>query len=415
MLKPSVFSSVSLAALLLVVLLTTSAFSNLSLQSAASASKSTAAIRVSDREGIRGLIGSSNSSQVVRLSVEVLEIREDAAEEDPVPVPAPLNATEEERIAWFKANKASFRILHSNRLTRQFRVRAQNFLRGECEALFFMTWIKPAGSFGEREFLAVESLFRAHPAGCLIVLSATMDSPRGSRILKPLNKAGYRVKALAPDLGFLFEKTPAETWLRELMEGKVDPGEIPLAQNLSNLLRLAALYKFGGVYLDTDFIVLKKLSGLRNSIGAQSVDGETGNWTRLNNAILAFNREHPLVYRFIEEFSLTFNGNKWGHNGPYLVSRVVERVQGDPAYDFRVLPPMAFYPVDWIKIGGLFQRPRSPNVARWVSAKLLQLRRETHAIHLWNKQSSRLRIEEGSVMSRVISANCLFCRKPYSS
>ncbi|XP_068667785.1 uncharacterized protein [Aristolochia californica] len=410
MFKPSVFSSLSLAALLLVVLLTTSAFSNLSLHSAAFDSRTAIRVLPSHRDGREFR---SNSSRVVRLSVEV-EIQETRAL-DPTPILAPLNVSEGERIAWFKANMPSFQILHPNSLTRQFDERAQEFLDGRCEGRFFMTWIKPARSFGEREFLSVESLFNAHPDGCLMILSTTMDSHYGARILKPLVKGGYRVKALAPDLAFLFEKTPAATWFKELKKGNVDPGEIPLAQNLSNLLRLAALYKFGGVYLDTDFIILKKLSGFRNSIGAQTMDRETGNWSRVNNAILVFDKKHPLLYKFIEEFSLTFNGNKWGHNGPYLVSRVVERVQRNPAYNFTILPSMAFYPVDWNRIKGLFQKPENPNMAKWVSAKLLQLRGDTYAIHLWNKQSSCLRIEEGSIMSRIISAHCLFCRNPYSS
>ncbi|KAJ4976672.1 hypothetical protein NE237_001778 [Protea cynaroides] len=158
-------------------------------------------------------------------------------------------------------------------------------------------------------------------------------------------------------------------------EGHKDPGEIPLAQNLSNLLRLAVLYKYGSVYLDTDFIVLKKFSGLRNSIGAQSMDAKTRKWTNLNNV----------------EFSLTFDGNKWGHNGPYLVSRVVKRVRRRPGYNFRILPSMAFYPIDWNRF---FRKPKDQAMSRWISTKLLQ-------------QSSQLRIEEESIIDRLISDYCV--------
>lgn len=178
-----------------------------------------------------------------------------------------------------------------------------------------------------------------------MILSASMDSRQGSQLLKPLVDSGYRVAAVSPGLSFLFKDTPAESWFNELKKGNVDPGEIPLAQNLSNLLRLAVLYKYGGVYLDTDVIVLKKFSALRNTIGAQAAD-ENGNWNRLNNAVLVFDKEHPLIYKFIQEFALTFDGNKWGHNGPYLVSRVVSRIEKRPNYNFTVLPPLAFYPVE---------------------------------------------------------------------
>ncbi|XP_077223045.1 uncharacterized protein LOC143856663 [Tasmannia lanceolata] len=329
---------------------------------------------------------------------------------DPIPLLPPINVTEEERINWFRENKSKFAIIHSNSLTKRFVSRTREFFDGWCEIRFFMTWISPVNSFGNREFLSLESLFKAHPFGCLMILSTTMDSINGNKVLKPLQDEGYRVVAVAPDLKFLFKNTPAESWFKELKKGNFDPGEIPLSQNLSNLIRLAVLYKYGGVYLDTDVIVLKKFSALRNSIGAQTMDLETGNWSRLNNAVLVFDKKHPLLFKFIQEFSLTFNGNKWGHNGPYLVSRVVERLEGRPGFNFTVLPPMAFYPVYWNRVGGFFERPQNLPASRWVDAKLLQLRGETYGIHLWNRQSSSLPIEEGSVMSKIISTHCLFCK-----
>lgn len=327
----------------------------------------------------------------------------------------PFNVREGERIAWLRQKLPKFEIFKSNNITRLFHGRVMEFFSRDCEVRFFMTWISPAGSFGRREFLAVESLFKTHPRGCLMILSRSMDSRRGNRILKPLLDRGFKVNAVTPDLPFLFKNTPAKAWFNEMKRGKKDPGEIPLAQNLSNLLRLAVLYKYGGVYMDTDFILLKPLSELRNSIGAQSMDMETKRWTRLNNAVLVFDMNHPLLLRFMEEFARTFDGNKWGHNGPYMVSRVVERVGNKPGFGFAVLPPMAFYPVDWNKIGRLFKKPKNRADSKWVNAKLLQLSGETYGIHLWNRQTSRLIIEEGSVMGRLISDHCVICQQIYSS
>ncbi|KAJ9185345.1 hypothetical protein P3X46_004991 [Hevea brasiliensis] len=328
----------------------------------------------------------------------------------------PLNVTEEERIEWFRKKLPEFEIFTSNNLSRKFHRRIQEFFNNnKCEVQFFMTWISPAESFGRRDFLAMESLFKVHPHGCLVILSGTLDSMQGYRILKPLLDRGFKVSAVTPDLAFLVKNTPAESWLHEMKSGNKDPGEIPLAQNLSNLIRLATLFKYGGVYLDTDFIVLKSFAGLSNSIGAQSIDMASKNWTRLNNAVLVFDSNHPLLFKFIQEFAATFDGNKWGHNGPYLVSRVVERVAGRPGYNFTVMPPMAFYPVDWIRIGGFFRKPENRADSRWVKAKLLQLSGETYGVHLWNRQSSRIRIEEGSVMAGLIYDHCVICQYVYSS
>ncbi|CAI8612858.1 unnamed protein product [Vicia faba] len=317
---------------------------------------------------------------------------------------APLNLNKEQRIAWFKENLQEFKILKSNKLAKQFHARIQQFLKKNlCDTQFFMTWISPSTSFGKREFLSIESLFKVQPQACLTILSRSLDSIHGYKILKPFIHKGFKVQAITPNLPFLFKGTLAESWLHELRKGKKDPGEIPLFQNISNLIRLAVLYKYGGVYLDIDFILLKPLNGLRNCIGAQSMDLGFKHWTRLNNAVLIFDKNHPLLLRFIDEFALTFDGNKWGHNGPYLVSRVVEKLGKRHGLNFTILPPMAFYPADWTKIGGFFRKGNTRVEEKWVEAKLNQLSGETYGVHLWNKQSSRLVIEEGSVIARLVS------------
>ncbi|TXG58838.1 hypothetical protein EZV62_016667 [Acer yangbiense] len=264
----------------------------------------------------------------------------------------PASVTEEERIAWFRKKLPEFKIFKSNNLTEKFHGRVLEFFGEECEIRAFMTSISPARSFGKREVLSLETFFKAHPHGCLMILSRTLDSRHGYRVLKPLLDRQVKLAAVTPGLSFLFKNTPVESWFDSIKSGNKDPGEIPLAQNLSNLIRLAVLYKYGGVYLDTDFIILKSLKGLKNSIGAQSTDVVSGNWTRLNNAVLIFDMNHPLLLKFIEEFATTFD----------------------------VLPPSAFYPVHWNNIGGLFKLPENRAGLRWVKAKLLQLSGQTYGI-----------------------------------
>ena len=368
---------------------------------------------LNSHERIQGQMRSSIGDNMhLRLIKEEIQEVEDENYKSLFP---PLRVTERERIAWFRENMPKFHIFKSNNLTQLYHSRVVEFFDGGCEAKFFMTWISPAGSFRRREFFALESLFKAHPHGCLMILSRSLDSGRGYMIFKPLLDKGFRVNAVTPDLAILFKNTPGEAWFEEMKSGNKDPGEIPLAQNLSNLMRLAILYKYGGVYLDTDFIVLKSFTGLKNSIGAQSMDVGSKSWTRLNNAALIFDVDHPLLLKFMQEFALTFDGSKWGHNGPYLVSRGVETIRDKPGYNFTVLQPIAFYPVDWIKIGKFFKKPENGGDSKWVQTKLLQLSGKTYGVHLWNKQTRNMRIEEGSVMGRLISEHCLICQHIYSS
>lgn len=290
------------------------------------------------------------------------------------------------------------------------------FAASSCEARFFMTWISSLESFGDREAFAVESLFNSHPDGCLVIVSSSLDSDEGRDILRPFRDKGLKAIAISPNFGYLFRNTHAQLWFQRLKRGRLDPGEVALGQNLSNLLRLVLLYKFGGVYIDTDVVVLKSMSRLRNVIGAQTLDAGTGNWSRLNNAVLAFDKGHPLLFKFIQEFALTFDGNKWGHNGPYLVSRVVARVGRRPGYgNFAVMPPSAFYPVDWSRVRSLFRGPRGHLHAKWLHDKLRHIRSRSYAVHLWNKQSRKLRVERGSIVDHIMADCCIFCNRSMSN
>lgn len=313
-----------------------------------------------------------------------------------------------------QSRKALSKILGQDGEVKQFSKRVKEFFKANssnssCKLRFFMTWISSVGNFGDREFFSIESLFKSHPDGCLIIASDSMDSRQGMEILRPFLNKGFKVAAISPDYNYLFKNTVAKGWIDRLTEGNVNPGEVSFGQNLSNLLRLGLLYKFGGIYIDADMIVLKRFVNLRNAIGAQTMDLQTRNWSRLNNAVMIFDKGHPLLYKFIEEFALTFDGNKWGHNGPYLVSRVVSRVSQRPGYNFTVLPPVAFYPVDWSRIGSLFSAPRNEAQTKWVFAKLRQIRGQSFAVHLWNKESRKLEIQQGSIIEHIMSDTCIFC------
>jgi lactosylceramide 4-alpha-galactosyltransferase len=310
-----------------------------------------------------------------------------------------------------KRNKSLLKLLlRSTPQTRRFAARADELFAAPCAARFFVTWLSPLAQFGRRELLVMESLFRWHRGACLLVASDTMDSAGGRDRLRPFLDCGLRVAVASPDFAYLLNGTPAEAWLGAVQRGGVSPGSVPLGQNLSNLLRLALLYRYGGVYLDADVVVLRPFSGLRNVIGAQAVDEATGDWRRLNNAVMVFDRAHPLLREFIAEFAAAFDGSKWGHNGPYLVSRVAARLRHrGPGLNLTVLPPRAFYPVHWSKIGGLFVAPKDRKDERWVKAKVENIKGESFGIHLWNRESRRLEMEEGSVIGRLISDSCLFC------
>ncbi|KAJ7281216.1 hypothetical protein O6H91_Y364100 [Diphasiastrum complanatum] len=315
----------------------------------------------------------------------------------------------EKRKEWFKTNWASIHILQEDDISDGFAHRMKAFL-SQCSLRFFTIWIAPLSVFGPREQVSLQSIFKAHPSACVTIISRSLDI-QGESVLQPFWDRGLRVMAISPDLPFLFRKTPAQIWFKELKNGIIDPGKISFSQNLSNVLRLAVLYKYGGIYLDMDVIVLREMSNLANAIGAQSADSLTGRWRILNNAVLIFDHHHPLLLKFIQEFARNFNGSRWGHNGPFMVTRVVKQVQAISDHQCTVFPPRAFYSVDWAHIDSFFRFPATDYDQHWQSAELQQLEEEAYTLHLWNRKSRDMDLENGSFVDILFHRHCIFCKK----
>ncbi|KAJ0028215.1 hypothetical protein Pint_35201 [Pistacia integerrima] len=349
------------------------------------------------------------------LKQETNEEKED--NETPDPLIPPPDLTIQKRIEWFRGKVPELDVLKSDDSGQKFHGRVLEFFDKNCTNQFFMIWFSPARTFGPREFLAVDTLMKANPQACLMILSRTLDGRRGYKILKPLLDRGVKIVAVTPNVPFVVKNTPAEAWLEELKSGNKDPGKFPLYNNLSNLIRLAILYRYGGVYLDTDFIVMRNFTGLRNAVGVQVIDRNTQNWSSVNNALMIFDIAHPILVEFLREFATTFDGNIWGHNGPNMLSRVIQRLNvGSTApYNITILPIKAFYLAGWLQIPELYKKPTTEQESKRVEDTVAELNRESYALHLWNRLTRDLVIEEGSVIQRTIASRCFICRDTYNS
>ena len=115
--------------------------------------------------------------------------------------------------------------------------------------------ILQSGAFNWRHMRSVESIFHHHSTSNLIIHSNTL--PQG--IFDALTEVGYSVNVERYTLEELLEGSPAEDFIYKLEEARKGPYWV---YNESDLLRLLALYKWGGVYMDTDIILVRPLSSL---------------------------------------------------------------------------------------------------------------------------------------------------------
>lgn len=138
----------------------------------------------------------------------------------------PPNLTEEKKRKWIWRKVPKLELLKSNDSGQNFNNQVLEFFSQQCAIQFFMVWFAPAEKFGPRQFLSADSLLKSNPQACLMIISKSLDTKRGYKILKPFLDRGFKVVAVTPDVPFLVRNTPAEAWLEDIKNGKSDPGGI---------------------------------------------------------------------------------------------------------------------------------------------------------------------------------------------
>nr|AEE63354.1 unknown [Dendroctonus ponderosae] len=238
-----------------------------------------------------------------------------------------------------------------------------------------------------RQACAVESAARLNPDMDVHLLFASPgilkdENTQSDRLLHSLT-AYPNVKLLHFDLQQFIQDSPVEElW----SSGRIKESRYPVA-HVSDILRLLTLWKFGGIYLDLDVIVLKSLTTLpENFAGAQSVD-------LVANGVMGFSRTgkgHQYMQECLEDAALNFNGIIWGENGPILITRNIFKHCSKFSYpmlirfgicdEFRIIPPSGFYLLPYQNWQLFFEEDLAGNIVSYAEAN-------SYLVHVWNKLS----------------------------
>ncbi|XP_032595227.1 lactosylceramide 4-alpha-galactosyltransferase isoform X2 [Drosophila grimshawi] len=187
-------------------------------------------------------------------------------------------------------------------------------------------------------------------------------------------------------------RTPINEWVKhgELFSSRY------LVSHISDLLRFVTLYRFGGIYLDMDVVVLRSLEDVSlNYAGPESE-------THLAAGVMGmapFGFGHEIAEACLRDFQQNFDGQKWGNNGPGVITRVAQKICATKnislmladrkrCLGFRVFERNAFYAVPR-KHWRHFFEPK-------YLEETLELTRDSYLVHMWNKHSKQLPIKVGS-------------------
>ncbi|XP_032887408.1 alpha-1,4-N-acetylglucosaminyltransferase-like [Amblyraja radiata] len=196
--------------------------------------------------------------------------------------------------------------------------------------------------------------------------------------LIPLLSSMKNVVLLPLNANELFDDTSLNTWYQ-----KVNPKEERYWLNVfADGCRFALLWKYGGIYLDTDIISMKSMP--------------FGNFTCPENsdyisvgAIGFSHRYHPFLWNCMKDFVANYNGDIWGQQGPQLITRVMKRwcqidnigtFIGKECNNISLWITDRFYPIPWSAWEKYF--------APWKMKDVEHIFSVSYGAHVWNFMNS---------------------------
>ncbi|KAJ0177449.1 hypothetical protein K1T71_007458 [Dendrolimus kikuchii] len=250
------------------------------------------------------------------------------------------------------------------------------------------------GGFDSRQACAVESAARLHPTREIHVL---FSAPVEERVLKHSCLAKLQtypnIKLSRVHIARYAKGTPLEAMVNSDQLSKSNWH----VEHTSDVLRYLTLYKWGGIYLDTDTLVVKPFDDL----GGNWVGREDS--TLVNAAVIGIANDklgRKMIGDVVRELNNTYKPEMWNYNGPGSITRVLRRICKSPklvdwtaenCQGFPVYGPEYFYPVHYSKFSDYF---KAGTVINSPAAY-------TH--HFWNKLSKDIAVKSDSpyaVMAR---------------
>ncbi|XP_014668696.1 PREDICTED: lactosylceramide 4-alpha-galactosyltransferase-like [Priapulus caudatus] len=241
--------------------------------------------------------------------------------------------------------------------------------------LFHLVWTTNADVLPEVAALAVRSVCRFHPDADVHFWILDADKFRNE---PPRFECNVQYKAL--DLTELFAGLPISTELFTKSSRKTRK------YHIADSARLVLVYKFGGIYLDTDIIILRHLAGFSNSLGFQDEDF-------VNNALMIFDKGHPFIRFVIGQIPGYYNARLSNALGPRLLTDCVtawwkqkpnnairlddptsaRRIADAPQSAIFVYGASLFYPIDYMF-----------DMSTLSEQSLRQAVRGAYTFHLWS-------------------------------
>ncbi|XP_063297728.1 alpha-1,4-N-acetylglucosaminyltransferase-like [Pelobates fuscus] len=169
--------------------------------------------------------------------------------------------------------------------------------------------------------------------------------------------------------------------------------------------RLALIWKYGGIYMDTDIISIRPIP-VERFMAVES-------FAYSSNGVVGLSQHHKFTWLSMENFVQNYDGGRWGHQGPQLFTRVLKQfcnisefsILGDTmCRNITLLNPQRFYPISYPSWRLYYQV--------WENLPTFN---DSYALHLWNYMNSEHRTMTTGSNTLVEHLFQQFCPSTYGA
>ncbi|KAL1417276.1 hypothetical protein MTO96_027008 [Rhipicephalus appendiculatus] len=253
------------------------------------------------------------------------------------------------------------------------------------------------GLLTARVACAVESAAKLHPEWTVHFLSAAAGGNASHANVTLTGPFARMIRSIPNVVASVIRGTPLGPWYES---GILNKSAFPV-EHLADALRLAVLYKQGGVYLDIDVIVMRSLNPLP----------PCKNGDMVSNGFLGFRRGDPFLVYLMQRVRRVYKPQEWSSIGPKLlrqvtlercgardVNELLGRKCGGEDTGFTVLPHWIFLPVPYDRWESFFVANASREA--WLMSSA------SYVMHVYNKMSSKASAVPGCAYRQAAETYC---------
>ncbi|KAG0046868.1 hypothetical protein BGZ83_007975 [Gryganskiella cystojenkinii] len=267
----------------------------------------------------------------------------------------------------------------------------------------------PKTTWQPRHYQAIETLFVHNPNAVLMIMSNTLPTD----FFIDYTRQGYQIHILSFSKDLLLKRkwffsSNTEEWLKRWNDWTKAGTFFPV--HLADYLRLVALYKYGGLYMDMDALWIRAPGdGITEFIGADMSDTDSDRaWTLddkntyLANGVMRFKRGRTMFRQIAENYFTVSNYDPECFNcgGPKAFTTYVKSHRKALENNgLTILPREALYPYNWREVEAAIQDTK-PGMSP--EAEVIKMEEHSLGLHLYGKVTSKKRIEDGSVVAAAL-------------